>query len=146
MGIDLGKKRIGIAMSDATGILASPWGVIERSGEVALDHAEIKRVASDNDVEVIVVGIPVSMDGVERAVAINSRSEAAAIGEIVGIPVRTCDERLSTVEAARNLQQAGRSTRQTRKPKAKSRTSIDASAAAVILQGWLETIHDGRGY
>jgi putative Holliday junction resolvase len=133
LGVDLGARRIGLACSDVTGTLASPLTVLERSGDVDRDHAAIVAAAHEAEVERIVVGLPLSLDGSDGPAARAARVEvdeiAAAAGP--GLPVSVHDERLTTVSAERNLAAAGVKGRARRKV-------IDAAAAAVMLQSWLE--------
>jgi putative Holliday junction resolvase len=124
LGVDLGERRIGIAVSDPSGTLASPLSVIVRSGDAERDRAEIAALAQAEGVEAVVVGVPVSMDGCER-------EAARALGGATGLEVETWDERLTTVQAARRLAEGGTRAR-------RSRSRIDAAAAAVMLQGWLD--------
>jgi putative Holliday junction resolvase len=131
LGVDLGERRIGIAVSDPSGTLASPLSVIVRSGDAERDRAEIAALAQAEGVEAVVVGVPVSMDGCEREAARRAREEARALGGAIGLEVETWDERLTTVQAARRLAEGGTRAR-------RSRSRIDAAAAAVMLQGWLD--------
>jgi putative holliday junction resolvase len=128
LGVDLGTRRIGVALSDATGTLATPFALVERGPDAPRRIAEI--VAAE-EVAVVVVGLPRSMDGRDRAAAERARTDAAAIERLVDVPVELHDERLSTVSAHASLAAAGRSSRQ-------RRGMVDAAAAAVILQSWLD--------
>jgi len=132
LGIDLGRARIGLALGDDVLSTASGLRVLERKGEVA-DLASLCEVAKEYDVEQIVVGLPLNMDGTEGASARLARSFAARLGESLRIPVDLFDERLSTFEAEARLRDRGLSARETKE-------RVDAEAAAVILQGWM----DGR--
>ena len=132
-GIDLGTRRIGVAVSDATGTLASPHTVVERSGDVAADHRRLAEIVSEVGAERVVVGLPLSLGGEAGAAARSAAAEAAALAGVVGVPVETYDERLTTVTAQRALRSGG--------TRAKAqRGVIDKAAAAVLLQAWL----DGR--
>jgi putative Holliday junction resolvase len=132
LGIDLGTRRIGIALSDRTGTLASSFTVLDRSSDL---HRRIADLVREEEVEVVVVGLPRSMDGRDRDAAKRARAEAAQLAAHLGIPVELQDERLSTVVAHTRLSDAGRSSRQ-------RRGKVDAAAAAVILQSWLDTRGD----
>ena len=125
VGIDLGSKRIGVSTSDASGTLASPHSVIQRGGARSADHDAIKLVVDEYEAEVVVVGLPVSMNGQMLQAA------QLVLTEVVGVPVVTFDERKSTVTADHLLMQNELNAQERRK-------IIDKVAAAVILQGWLD--------
>ncbi|MSO79210.1 MAG: Holliday junction resolvase RuvX [Acidimicrobiia bacterium] len=133
LGVDLGARRIGLACSDVTGTLASPLTVLERSGDVRLDHAAIVAAAREAEAERIVVGLPLSLDGSDGPAARAARTEVDDLSTVAGpdLPVSVHDERLTTVSAERNLAAAGVKGRARRKV-------IDSAAAAVMLQSWLE--------
>jgi putative holliday junction resolvase len=136
VGLDLGSRRIGVAVSDTAGTLASPYEVLERSGDDALDRARISALVGELDAELVVVGMPRSLDGTMGPAALAAAAEAEALGEVLGVPVETYDERLTTVAADRSLRELGM--------KAKGRKRVvDKVAAAVMLQGWLER-HRGK--
>ena len=133
LGVDLGDRRIGVAVSDAGGVLASPVEVVERSGDRAVDHARLAALADELEVELVVVGLPLSLSGRPGPAA---RAIAAEVEELAGrlpVPVETIDERLTTVTAERSLREAGVRGRARRQV-------VDKAAAAVLLQTWL----DGR--
>lgn len=132
LGVDLGERRIGLALSDPLGLMASPLTVLERSGDPAADHRAIVAAARDAGAERIVVGLPLSLAGGEGPAARAVREEMEAIGAL-GLPVEAHDERLTTVTAERLLAAGG-----VRGPA--RRRQVDKVAAAVILQSWL----DGR--
>jgi putative Holliday junction resolvase len=135
LGVDLGGRRIGLAASDPSGVLASPLRVLPRAGEVADDHAAIVATAREIGADRIVVGLPLSLDGRRgpAARAVLAEVEALrAVARPVGVEVDTYDERFSTVTAAQGLRDAGAG-------RAKRRATIDAAAATVILQSWLES-------
>jgi putative holliday junction resolvase len=149
VGIDLGSRRIGVAVSDASGTIAIPRTVIVRSGDPVADRTAIADLVADERAELVVVGLPVSMDGVERAPASGARQEAEALAGLLSVPVEVRDERLTTVLASRlrrDASAAGRSAG-TRRPRQRGgqrsgpKKPIDAEAAAVMLQSWL----DARG-
>jgi putative Holliday junction resolvase len=130
IALDLGSRRIGVAISDPTGTIASPHSVIERSGDVALDHQAIASLVGELDAERVVVGLPVSMNGAMGPAARAATAEAETLATVLLVPVETYDERLTTVAADRLLL-AGRVRGGAR------RRVVDKIAAAVILQGWL---------
>ncbi|HEY8544312.1 MAG TPA: Holliday junction resolvase RuvX [Acidimicrobiales bacterium] len=129
LGLDLGEKRIGVALS--SGSLATPYEVVHRSGSRERDHAAIARLAEEAGAELIVVGLPLSLDGTKGPAARTVEAEAEELRVQVGLPVELWDERLSTVEATRRLGGAGVRGR-------KRRHVIDQVAATVILQSWLD--------
>ncbi len=132
LGLDLGSKRIGVAVSDRSGTIASPLTVVQRSGSVARDHRVIAGLVADEEAEIVVVGLPLHMDGAHGAAATAATAEAAAMASVVGVPVVTFDERRSTVSAQQLMIDAGRRA-------GARRRIIDKVAAAVILQRWLDT-------
>jgi putative Holliday junction resolvase len=133
LGIDLGAKRIGVAVSDRSGTIASPLVVLQRTGSVAQDHKRIAALVVEEEAERVVVGLPLSMSGEMGRAALAAVAEAEALATVVGVPVETYDERLTTVTADRALMEF--------KMKADARRRVvDKVAAAVMLQAWL----DGR--
>jgi putative Holliday junction resolvase len=141
VGIDLGERRVGIAISDSEGTLASPHAVIDRSGDATRDRAEIARVVTDVGAATVVVGLPLSLDGTEGPAARAARAEAGSLAGAVGVPVEMHDERLTSVSAGHSLDRSGlrRGAR-----RAARRQSVDKVAAAIMLQSWLDA-HVGRG-
>lgn len=133
LGIDLGSRRIGVAVSDATGTLASPYEVVARSGDRARDHRTLAALADELEVERIVVGLPLSLDGSLGPAARGVLDEVEELAATTAVPVETYDERLTTVTAERTLREQGRKGRE-------RRDVVDMVAAAVLLQAWL----DGR--
>jgi putative holliday junction resolvase len=132
--IDLGSRRIGVAVSDGTGTLATPRCTVERSGDPEADRASVVAVVLEAEARHLVVGLPLSLDGRPRQAAREAEAEAGALRALLapqGVEVETFDERLTTVTAERALAAAGRSGR-------KRRPVIDQAAAAVILQAWLD--------
>ncbi|HZN15574.1 MAG TPA: Holliday junction resolvase RuvX [Acidimicrobiales bacterium] len=134
VALDLGSRRIGVAISDPTGTIASPHSVIERADDVAVDHAAIAALVAEVEAERVVVGLPISMGGAMGAAARAASAEAEALATVLSVPVETYDERLTTVAADRLLL-AGRVKGGAR------RRVVDKIAAAVILQGWLGSQH-----
>lgn len=132
LGIDLGSKRIGIAVSDRSGTIATPLTMIERSGNRKLDHQRIAALVTEEEAEVVVVGMPFNMDGTLGPAARAAVSEARALATVVGVPVETHDERRTTVTADAALMEM--------KMRAQARRRvIDKVAAAVMLQHWLDS-------
>jgi putative Holliday junction resolvase len=131
LGIDLGDRTIGIAVSDGLGITAQGLPTLERHGGQR-DLDALKRVCDEREIARVVVGLPRNMDGSEGPRALKSRAFAIKLREALGLPVFLWDERLSTAEAERLLISADVS----RKKRAQV---IDMLAAQIILQGWLDT-------
>ena len=129
LGLDVGDRRVGLALSDPTGLLASPFGFVERGPS---DLADIVRIAEENEVAEIVVGLPLSMSGDSGAQAGKVRGFIRELGSHTDLPIKAVDERLSTVQAQGMLRQSGR------RRKNRERGAIDAAAAAVILQAYLD--------
>ncbi len=127
LGVDVGKARIGVAVCDRDGLLATPVETVARAQ--ATDVRRIVELADEYDAIEIVVGLPLSMSGDDTP----STADARAFAELLAQhrPVRLVDERLSTVTAQRGLHQAGRNTK-------KSRAVIDQAAAVIILQHALD--------
>lgn len=132
VGLDLGERRIGVAVSDSERTLATPVEVIERSGSADRDRLRLKEVVEEWEADTIVVGLPVSLDGGDGPAAVAARDEADALAKVVGVPVDLQDERFTTVEAQRYLTRQGQ-----RGPRA--RKKIDMVAATLILQAWLDS-------
>lgn len=131
LGVDPGTKRIGLAVSDLSGTLASPLRVLQRSRSRQHDLGEIARVAREEEAEVIVVGLPLHLDGRTSPSAKAATADARRLATLVDVPVELHDERLTTVTADRHLAEAGLDGRERRRV-------IDAAAAAVMLQSWLD--------
>jgi len=134
--VDVGKARIGLALSDELGLLAHPRPAIE-ARDVQRALAQLATVARDEEVERFVVGLPLDARGGEGPAARAARVFAEKLAEATGCPVELWDERYTTVEAARRLREGGHSAK-------KSRHKVDGAAACVILQAWLDG-RQGRG-
>jgi putative Holliday junction resolvase len=135
LGLDLGDARIGVAVSDAERRLAVPVGTI-RTGAPA-DVKAIAEMVRERDVSLIVVGHPLLMSGEAGERAHLAERFAEALHSSLGVSVVLHDERLSTVEADRALRSAGADGRERRR-------TVDASAAAVILQAFLDAAGEPR--
>lgn len=140
LGVDLGTRRIGLALSDPTGTIASPHSVVQRGRARIDDHRAILAVARAEAVGTVVVGLPLSLTGRDGPAAVSARAEIAELAELAerdatldGIAVVAYDERLTTVTAERSLREAGLRRDQ-------RRAVVDKVAAAVMLQAYL----DGR--
>ena len=134
VAVDLGTRRIGVAVSDAGGSLAFPRPCIERRGDRALEHRAIAEVVAEVGATVVVVGLPLSLSGGRGPAAVAAEDEAGELAVVLsaqGAAVETFDERLTTVSARGALVAAG-------KRSADRRGVVDSAAAAVLLQAWLE--------
>ncbi len=130
LALDVGEKRIGLAVSDPLGITAQGLGVLTRQGREA-DLDRLLQIARDYHVKEIVVGLPRHMDGRMGKMAPEILELATSLGEALRVKVTPWDERLTSVEAERVLIQADLSRRKRRKV-------IDQLAAVLILQGYLD--------
>ena len=128
LGLDVGRASIGLALADDVLRTARALRTVRRSGR---DLAEIGKVAEEYEVTRAVVGLPLNMDGTEGASARLARGFAARLATALRLPVELQDERLSTFEADDRLRQRGLSGRDRKQV-------VDAEAAAVILQDWLD--------
>lgn len=131
LGIDLGTKRIGVALSDSRGTVATPYEVVPRSGDPSRDHRRIAELAADVGAQALVVGLPRSLDGRIGPAAEAALAESEALAQATGLPVETWDERLTTVTADRDLIALD-----LRAPA--RRRVVDKVAAAIMLQSWLD--------
>ena len=131
LGIDVGSVRVGVAISDPTGTLASPLETVQR----ARDESDLDRIAAlvvEHEVTEVIVGEPRHLSGASGASAKEARAYSRALaGRIGSVPVHLVDERLSTVTAASSLRENGLDSRQ-------QRSVIDQAAAVVILQAYLD--------
>ena len=132
IGLDIGEKRVGVAVSDPSGSVATPLVVLDAK-KVLGDGRDVRRLIEDYEAELLVIGLPLSMDGSEGPQAAAVRVAGERLARIVAIPIVYHDERLSSTEARKSMTAAGVS------DKAK-RGSIDMVAASLFLQSFL----DGR--
>ena len=133
LGIDVGDRRIGLALSDSGGILASPLTIIEHTTELG-DVETILKIAKEREAERIIVGLPRLMNGDIGPQAQKVRSFTEAMRSHTQIPIEYRDERLTTVTAQRLKQESGIK----KKNRNNHNIRYDAMAAAVILQDYLE--------
>jgi putative Holliday junction resolvase len=139
LGVDVGSVRVGVAISDPDGILATPLVTLARDmtttegDKVPSDMSEIAEFVRLHETVQVIVGLPITLAGKEGHAAIATRQYAARLASVVDpVPVLLTDERMSTVAAARRLSERGvRGKRQ--------RAVVDQAAAVEILQGWLDT-------
>jgi putative Holliday junction resolvase len=129
IGVDVGKARVGVARSDRDGLLATPVETLARN---AATIDALRALVSELQPLEVVVGLPISLSGVDTASTTDAREFASALAEVAGVPVRLVDERLTTVSAQRALRDAGRRAKG-------SRPVIDQVAAVIILQNALDS-------
>lgn len=137
LGVDVGDVRVGVAISDPDGRLAAPLATVPRDQNpgkrtIPSDMSELARLVAEHGTVEIVVGLPMTLAGTEGPAAVQVRSYAERLAEVVApVPVTLTDERMSTLVATRRL--SGRGVRGRRQRKV-----VDQLAAAEILQGWLD--------
>ena len=135
--LDIGERRIGLAISDPSGLMATPLGFIERTG-LQRDITSVLERAQERQAEGIVVGLPLSLNGKVGPQAKKVLAFLKALRGKTDLTVDTADERFSTAEAERLLRQAGRQP-------SRHRGDVDAAAAAIILQEYLNELRGKRG-
>ena len=136
LGVDVGSVRVGVAASDPSGLLATPVRTVPRDPDVEAalpgDLAELAALVAEVGALEVVVGLPRTLAGAEGAAAHTVRTYAGRLAEqIAPVPVRLVDERLTTVDAHRNLRESGVDGR-------KQRAVVDQAAAVLILQAALD--------
>ena len=131
VALDIGTRRIGVALSDSAGTVATPYEVVTRSGDRSRDHRRIAALVEEAGAEIVIVGLPLSLDGTTGPAAQAILAEVDELRAALPVVVVTWDERLSTVEAERSL-------RAMRVRKGRHRQVVDQVAATVILQSWLD--------
>jgi putative Holliday junction resolvase len=130
IAIDIGRARLGIAISDLSGILSSPLDSVRRLAEDRDTIQEILKIVADNEIQEIYVGDPVSLSGEITPSTDDARNFSSLLQSTTAIPVRLIDERLTTVSAARNLRESGKNAKT-------SKLVIDSASAVVILEAVL---------
>lgn len=149
MALDVGEVRIGVAISDTTGFLASPYTTLRVTRDEAQTWNAIQRLIEETGTEGLVIGLPISLDGKLHSQAERVQAFAERLKEHIAIPLTFWDERLSTVEAQRLLSEreeveqgkhhkAGDRRKRDQAKRRRSKQEIDALAAAVILQEYLD--------
>ncbi|WP_300019493.1 Holliday junction resolvase RuvX [Pseudonocardia sp.] len=131
LGVDVGSVRIGVAVSDPDGLIATPLVTVPRDVEGGSDVAALAALVSDHDVVGVVVGLPRTLAGREGPAAEAAREFVTALEPALAVPVELSDERLTTVVATRQMRESGRRGR-------RQRAVVDQVAAVGILQGWLD--------
>ena len=136
IGLDIGEKRIGVAVSDPSGSVATPLAVLD-AARVLGDGHELLHVVEEYQAELVVAGLPLSLDGGEAAQAVRVRRAADRLAGFLPIPLVFHDERLSSAQASRSMAAGGADSK-------KQRGSVDMVAATIILQSYLDTHRDER--
>jgi putative Holliday junction resolvase len=143
LGVDVGTVRVGVALSDPDGILATPLVTLSRDlhpdpGQVPADIAELVRLVEAREIVEVVVGLPVTLAGTESLSAVHVRAYAQKLAQALDpLPVRLADERMSSAAAGRRLSERG--VRGGRR-----RAVVDQAAAVEILQSWLDAARRRR--
>jgi putative holliday junction resolvase len=136
LGVDYGRKRVGLALSDATGLLARPWKTLTVSGldqQIGALSREVEALSGEADgLAVIVIGLPRRLSGEPNEQTAAAQSLAARLGQRTAVPIVLQDERLTSHEADELLSRRERDWR-------KRKSQLDAAAAAIILQDYLDT-------
>ena len=135
MALDLGEKRIGVAISDPTRTIAQSYGVVQRTSRKA-DYAEYGRIIAKEQVNLLVVGLPLSLAGDETQKSAWVRDYTAEMAQHIDIPIEFWDEALTTVQAEASLRERGKRGK-------KARQRVDEVAAAFILQSFLDASVSG---
>lgn len=138
LALDLGEKRIGVALSDETRLLASSHTVIQRSSR-KVDFSAIDSIVQERGVTQIVVGLPLQHDGSDGAIARWVRDYAADLSDNLNIPYVLWDESFTTRQAQASMRSRGKKAK-------KQRQWVDAVAAAFILQSYLDAQLDGKSF
>jgi len=133
MGIDFGRRRIGLALSDPTGTVATPLETLERRTGKRAPLSRMERIGRERGVERLVVGLPLDLDGRETEWCVEVRELGERLGQRLGVPVAFVDERLTSVRAERAVRSMG-----LRKRERERKARVDAAAAQLILQAWLD--------
>jgi putative pre-16S rRNA nuclease len=131
VGIDLGTRRVGVAVSDDRGMVATPHAVLRRTADPDADRAALAALVRELGAGLVIVGLPLSLDGTVGPAARWAGEEADALAPLLDVPLELHDERLSTVTARRGPAPGGRRRGSGRRP-------VDDEAAAVMLQSWLD--------
>lgn len=137
IGVDLGSRRIGVAASDRSGLIASPLTVLQRAQSQRRDHEELARIVREEEAQAVVVGLPLNMDGTEGRAAQAARREVERMATVIDVPIHVHDERRTTVQADHVLMEKRLNAQERRQV-------VDKVAAAVILQSWLDAHSQGR--
>jgi len=133
LGIDFGERRIGLALSDPTGTLASPLPTVKRRAGKRPPLAILVEIVESHGVEALVLGLPLTLSGEESDWTRAVREVGAALSHRTGLPVHFVDERFTSVMAEKAVRSIGLP-----KKKREQKERVDAAAAILILQSWLD--------
>jgi putative Holliday junction resolvase len=131
LGLDIGKKRVGVAVCDGTGLIATPFTTIERS-TLALDLPQFEVIVKERHIKIIVAGLPYTMAGELGQQAKQTQHYASRLSRALDLPLEYVDERYTSLEAEEILKAQ-------KKYSTWDKGAIDRQAAAIILQQWLDT-------
>ena len=158
MALDVGEVRIGVALSDGSGFLASPYTTLLARSDVSVVGVAVQQLIDETEAEALIIGLPISLDGQIHAQAERIIAFAEQLKTHISLPIEFWDERLSTAEAERLLAESGQSVHMYRQEKGgrrgphkgkrrkqRNQQGIDALAAAVILQDYLDQHTAPRG-
>lgn len=134
LGIDYGERRIGLALSDPTGTIATPLPTLRKRRGKRPPYGQIEEIAEDNDVRALVVGLPLSPGGNETEWTEKVRAVGDELGRRLDLPVHYVDERMTSARAERTVRRRMGLPKEERERKER----VDAAAAVLILQGWLD--------
>ncbi|MGI5130593.1 Holliday junction resolvase RuvX [Pseudonocardia sp. CA-107938] len=137
IGIDVGAVRVGVALSDPDGLLATPLETVPRDRDGGSDVRTVAALVAEHEATGVVVGLPRTLAGQEGPAATAAREFGGALAAALDVPVEYADERLTTVVATRQLRASGR-------PGRRQRAVVDQVAAVGILQGWLDRHRSGE--
>ncbi|MCP4906275.1 MAG: Holliday junction resolvase RuvX [bacterium] len=137
LGVDLGSKRIGLAVSDVEGEIAFPAGLLDSRGRKR-DIAALRALIAEREIGRVVVGLPLHMDGRRGPEAEKATRFAADLSKATGIPVDTLDERWTSMEAERLLADAPGKRRSQKRAERRARGTVDEMAASIILRTYLQ--------
>ena len=132
LALDLGSKRIGVAVSDDGGTVATPIATLARHADTVRLHREIAELVAEWEADLLLLGLPIALDGSIGPAATAVLAERDQLAAVVGVPVEVHDERMTTRIADRSLRERGDLDSRARKG------LVDQVAAAVILQDWLD--------
>jgi len=132
LGIDYGERRVGVAVSDPTGTLASPLPTLKRRAGKRPPLAALEALAQEYEVTTLIMGLPLTPKGEESDWTRTVREVGEALARRTGLPIHFVDERFTSVQAERAIRSLGLPKR-----KREKKERVDAAAAVLILQGWL---------
>ena len=133
LGIDFGERRVGLALSDPTGTIASPLPTLKRRRGKRPPYRRIQETAEENDVEALVLGLPLNLEGEETEWTRRIREVGEELSRRLEVPVHYVDERMTSVRAERAVRSLGLP-----KEEREKKERVDAAAAVLILQAWLD--------